>query len=185
MRRRWTGALDELIREALSEPRSRSNGVRARRQRAAEKYKPDKVRVLLVAEAPPAADDRYFYFEDVASHDWLFKGVVEVLLGRKPARSEKRACLRKLQEMGIFLIDLKLDPVDASPLQACVPDLLARCWALAPERIILIKATVFDAAYAPLRCAGLPVVNKRIYFPSSGRQGEFRRQFAEALKVDV
>jgi hypothetical protein len=159
--------------------------VRARRQRAAEKYKPDEIRILLVAEAPPTANDRYFYFEDVASHDWLFLGVVEVLLNYKSGRLEKQACLKKLQEIGIFLIDLKLDPVDGSPLQAYVPNLVARCRELASEKIILIKATVYDAAYIPLKSAGLPVVNKRVYFPSTGRQSEFREQFADALKADV
>ena len=159
--------------------------VRARRLRAAEKYKPDRVGVLLVAEAPPAADDRYFYFEDVASHDWLFLGVAEVLLGRKPARWEKPATLKALQGMGLFLIDLKLDPVDGSPLQQCVPDLMTRCRALEPERIILIKATVFDAAFGTLRAAGLPVINQRVHFPSTGQQGVFREQFARALDAEL
>lgn len=159
--------------------------LRARRKRAAEKYKPDRVRVLLVAEAPPASDDRYFYFDDVTSHDWLFRGVVEVLLRRKPARLEKPSVLKELQEMGVFLIDLKLDPVDGSPLQEYVPDLVTRCRAIAPERIILIKATVFDAAFSKLRAAGLPVANQRVYFPSTGRQTEFRKQFAAALEAPV
>ena len=159
--------------------------VRARRQVAAGKYRPDQVRLLLVGEAPPAADERYFYFEDVPSHDWLFLGVAEVLLGRKPPRAEKAACLTRLQGMGFFLIDLSLDPADNTPLRSFVPDLLARCRALAPKRIILIKATVFDVAYHPLRSAGHPVVNQRVYFPSTGRQLEFRDQFAAALGADV
>lgn len=57
------------------------------------------------------------------------------------------------------------------------------CKALAPERIILIKATVYDAAYRPLRVAGLPVIDKRVFFPSTGRQEDFRRQFGEALRA--
>jgi len=164
---------------------ARWSEVRARRQRAAEKYKPDRVRVLLVAEAPPAADDRYFYFEDVTSHDWLFMGVAEVLLGRRPARCEKRAVLKELQQAGVFLIDLKPDPADGSPLHNYVPDLVARCRALAPEKIILIKATVFDVAFSALRAAGLPVVDVRVYFPSTGRQGDFREQFARAVVADA
>ncbi len=157
--------------------------VRVRRQRSAEKYKPARVRVLLVAEAPPAADDRYFYFEDVTKHDWLFLGVAEVLLRGRPVRREKPASLKKLQEMGFFLIDLKPDPADGSPLQEYVPDLIARCRALAAERIILIKATVYDAAFSTMGAAGLPVINQRVYFPSTGRQREFREQFARALEA--
>lgn len=141
--------------------------------------------MLLVAEAPPAADDRYFYFEDVPSHDGLFLEVAKVVLGRKPARCEKATALATFREIGVFLIDLKLDPVDGSPLQSYVPDLVARCRALNPERIILIKATVFDVAYSALREAGLPVINQRVYFPSTGRQGEFREQFSRALDARV
>jgi hypothetical protein len=38
---------------------------RKRREEAAARYRPDSVDLLLVAEAPPSALDRYFYFEDV------------------------------------------------------------------------------------------------------------------------
>lgn len=89
--------------------------------------------------------------------------------------------LAELRNRGTFLIDLKLDPADGSDLAMYVPDLVTRCAALKPRRIVLIKAPVFDAAYRPLLAAGLPVVNKRVYFPSTGRQSEFKRQFAEAL----
>jgi hypothetical protein len=53
------------------------------------------------------------------------------------------------------------------------------------ERIILIKTTVFDAAYGALKSSGLPVVNRRIPFPSTGQQKRFREQFAEALGSEL
>jgi len=158
--------------------------IRGRRQAAAQKYRPNAVRLLLVAEAPPK-DNRYFYFEDVTAHDWLFREVSESLLGRKFAPSEKAEGLAKLRGLGVFLIDLKLDPVDGSSLQEYVPDLVRRCRDLNAERIILIKATVFDAAYGALKSAGLPVVNRRIPFPSTGQQRRFRERFAEALGSDL
>src|SRR5436190_24182687 len=34
-----------------------------RRQEAARKYRPKTIRLLLVAEAPPEEENRYFYFE--------------------------------------------------------------------------------------------------------------------------
>lgn len=64
---------------------SRPN-VRQRREVAAEKYRPAEIKLLLVAEAPPGAEERYFYFQDVTSNDWLFRGVVEVLLEKTPTR---------------------------------------------------------------------------------------------------
>jgi hypothetical protein len=42
-----------------------------RRAQAAKKYRPAFVKLLLVAEAPPSALDRYFYFEVVATQDSL------------------------------------------------------------------------------------------------------------------
>lgn len=81
----------------------------------------------------------------------------------------------------MFLVDLKLDPVDGSDLAEYVPDLLARCRALHPSSIVLIKKSVYDVAFKPLRDAGLPVVDQRIYFPASGRQKEFKQQFRAAL----
>ena len=155
--------------------------VRARRQAAADKYKPEGIRLLLVAEAPPVTSHRYFYFDQVTSHDFLFLSIAEVLLGRKLARTEKADGLTELKAMGVFLIDLKLDPMDGSPLSLCVPHLISRCGALNPEQIILIKTTVYDAAYEALAAAGLPVIKKRICFPSHSWQLKFREQFREAL----
>lgn len=151
------------------------------RRAAAERYRPDQVRLLLVAQAPPAADDRYFYFPDVASHDALFRSVARAILNTEPTRSNKASVLTELRDRGVFLIDLKPDPVDGSPLAPYVPGLLARIAELAPERIILIKTDVFDAAYPALAAAGLPVSKMRIPFPSSGRQKEFAVAFGRAL----
>ena len=117
----------------------------------------------------------------MTSDDWLFIGVAEVVLGQKPDRSDKAKVLAQLRDRGVFLIDLKQDPADGSGLKNHTPDLVSRCALLKPRRIILIKATVFDVAHGPLRAAGLPVVNKRVYFPSTGRQKDFRKQFTEAL----
>ena len=49
-----------------------------RRRRTAERYKPAEIDLLLVAEAPPGALDRYFYFEDVREQDGLFRYVCGV-----------------------------------------------------------------------------------------------------------
>ncbi|MBE5513769.1 Uncharacterised protein [Mycobacteroides abscessus subsp. abscessus] len=156
--------------------------VRQRRAAAAERYRPDRVRLLLVAQAPPDADDRYFYFTDVATQDSLFRSVARAILPHtEPTRDNKASLLAQLRDRGVFLIDLKPDPVDGSPLSPCVPALLARIAELAPERIILIKADVHDVAYPALAAASLPVSKVRIPFPSSGRQKEFAEAFGRAL----
>ncbi|MFO1113894.1 MAG: hypothetical protein U1E38_07135 [Rhodospirillales bacterium] len=162
--------------------RSNLRRVRDLREIAALKYRPEKIDLLLIAEAHPAEKSRYFYFEHVSSNDWLFVGIAEILLGERPSRTNKIYFLSKLKQLGVFLIDVKPDPVDGTDLSAHIPDLIGRCAALEPNHIILIKANVYDLAYLPLANAGFPIINKRIYFPSTGRQADFRKQFSEALE---
>lgn len=160
----------------------------ATRLAAAEKYRPRKVRLLLVAEAPPCDTDRYFNFEDVDRHDWLFRYVWEGLTGEKPERERKAEHLAELKRMGAFMIDLheaNISQPKLAQLSPEVPGLVKRCKALKPGRIVLIKSVVHDAAYAALREAGLPVVDARIPFPASGQQRKFLDLFREAVGEEL
>lgn len=139
--------------------------------------------LLIVAEAPPSALDRYFYFEDVKEQDSLFRYVARGVLGAEPTRGNKAELLTQLKERGVFLVDLKLEPVDGTPLVEHVPGLIERCRALSPRAIILVKATVYDAAFWPMKRADLPVVDERIPFPGSGQQRRFEQAFARALQA--
>jgi hypothetical protein len=159
---------------------------RDRRARAARRYQPDEIRTLLVGQAPPKAKpgepDRYFYYEDVHKHDDLFRGVARSVFGEYPERGAKPRLLAELCRRGVYLIDLKLDPIGVGPkLEQCVAGAIRRARSLRPARIILIKADVYDAAFHPMRDAGLPVIDERISFPGSGRQLEFDEQFTRAL----
>ena len=154
----------------------------ARRQRAALRFKPTRVKLLLVGKTPPEKLARYFYFPEVSEHDWLFRYVSKVMLGRNPGRANKVESLLEFQRRGAFFIDLKPDPLDNRTLASCAPSLLRRCQALRPERIILIKAAVYDSAYDALVRSELPVHDARVPFPSSGRQREFETEFRRALR---
>jgi hypothetical protein len=155
---------------------------RRRRQRAALKYRPDVIELLLVAEAPPTALERYFYFEDVPRQDSLFRYVARSILKVEPTRANKRELLGRLRDRGVFLIDLKPDPVDGGSLATEVPGLVRRIRRLDPERIIVIKSSVFDLVREPLGDAGLPIVDERVPFPGSGQQRRFETAFARALR---
>ena len=160
-----------------------ANEARGRREQAAAKYRPEVVELLLIAEAPPSALDRYFYFEDVARHDSLFGHVVRAVLGIEPSRSEKLSQLRRLADRGVFLIDLKPDPKKPGEnLAAYVLDLVSRATALHPRHVITIKADVCDLVQQPLRAAGLQVVDQRVPFPGSGQQRRFLEAMATALE---
>lgn len=156
------------------------------RQAAAAKYRPDRINLLLVAEAPPCTPGRYFYFEHVDRHDWLFRYVWEGLMGDKPDRSRKAEHLAALRDAGVCMIDLHEETVSRpslADLRPHVPGLLDRCGGLRPRRIALIKSSVYDAAFETLRAASLPVIDERIPFPASGQQKKFLDSFRRAAAV--
>lgn len=155
---------------------------RRRRDRATTKYRPAPVKLLVVAEAPPSALDRYFYFEVVPTQDSLFRYVARAILKAEPTRTNKAELLGRLRDRGVFLIDLWRDPVDTRSDPPDVAGLVRRVRQLAPERIIVIKTGVFDLVRGPLLEAGMPLVDERVPFPGSGQQRKFERAFARALR---
>lgn len=83
------------------------------------KYRPPRVRLLLIGESAPDprdAERRFFYAPTLAAADNLFRGVVEGLYGhrfpRGSAGCSKTAWLDRLREDGVFLIDLVPFPVN-------------------------------------------------------------------------
>jgi len=163
---------------------SPADAARERRRAAADRYRPDDVQLLLVAEAPPSALDRYFYFEDVLTHDSLFRYVVRGVLGETPNR-DKAPYLDELRARGVYLVHLCEDPFASrrEVVPGCVPGLVRRCRALAPRRVVLVGATTYDHAYDALDAAGLPVVDVRLPYPGSGQQRRFLEGFALALRL--
>ena len=171
-----------------------------RRKAARQKYRPKRIRCLLIAEAPPN-DDRYFYFEHVPESDWLFLGVMKALFPREfrgynrdPAWKAK--LLTDFQAGGFWLLDAVDEPLMGAPTETKRraeylrerSDLIRRIDGLQKKGdidlrtpIILIKANVYLAFFRPLGTAGYNVVDEQIPFPSSGRQVEFAVKFPHAL----
>lgn len=157
-----------------------------KRLNAAAKYKPASIKLLLVAEAPPCTEGRYFYFEDVDQHDWLFRYTWEGLMGEKPDRAQKAEHLAALRDAGVYMIDLHEENISQpslTELRPKVPGLLERCRSLKPRQIVLIKSSVYDAAFEPLREAKMPVIDERIPFPASGQQKKFLESFGRAAAI--
>lgn len=177
----------------------------ARRRRARERYKPTKLAVLFIAEAPPSSSSRYFYFDDVPDHDGLFVELLKAVYGddfrsyvgnRRPA--EKSSWLSRLQDDGFWLLDSTDKPLDGAPVGGKSRVRLLQARSDLPERLrelsvqgylsantplILIKATVYDAFFASLAGLGYNIIDKRIPFPGSGQQARFRKLFGEALDL--
>jgi hypothetical protein len=172
------------------------SAVRTKLNKARLKYKPTKIKYLLIAEAPPDSVERFFYYDNVHQHDYLFLGMAQALYpdlkdiflasGRNSAI--KNSILLKMKADGFYLLDLSDLPLSlmTGDLSSQLPKLIVKINKVADEhtKIILIKATVFDTAYEYLIQRGFRnVVNVRIPFPGQGGQKNFQIKFKEALKL--
>lgn len=169
------------------------NDLKRKLEDARLKYKPDKIEYLLIAEAPPDNIERFFYYEDVRKHDYLFLAIVEALypdqkekfLSSGRCSHMKELILCKLKTDGFYLLDLSELPIKFlnNDLSEQLPSLVKRINDVVDKQtnIILIKATVYDAAFLYLHDKGFNIVDIKIPFPSSGRQNEFQTKFREAL----
>ncbi|MBW3538453.1 hypothetical protein KY386_03090 [Candidatus Parcubacteria bacterium] len=180
-------------------------------QQLRERYKPEKVRILFVAEAPPENTERFFYYEDVPTQDALFVNLIRVLypeLDRKGGvneiRKQKPQLLERFKNDGYYLIDalespmsLKLTPKQRNKLINDRKSALAKEIKQiigsgpfnpeAPESgIVLIKATVYDAlADYLLLDEHLPVLNVmlKVPFPSHGNAKLFHDKLGHILRI--
>lgn len=160
---------------------------------ARNKYKPSRVRCLLLGEAPPSSLDRHFYFEDVKRQDSLFLEIMGVLYPEEKQQYlssgrdtfMKSELLQRFSEDGFLLLDLLEVPGEllAGSLADAIPSLLNRLQKIIDKQtpIIMIKADVYDTCYLPLTAEGYNVVPLRIPFPGSGQQRVFRGKFKTAL----
>ena len=172
--------------ETLSE-RNRGYYLRLRRE-----YEPENIRLVIVAESPPASG-KYFYDPTGSTKEPLFAAIT-LHLGLSP--STKEAGLLELQQRGWVLVDATYQPVDKLTKDAShdrdgviardYPLLLDDMASLMPNRsipVVLIKANVCRLLGPLLSKDGFNVLNggRDIYFPSHGRQTEFRNQFGAVL----
>ena len=162
------------------------------------RWKPEKVRLLLIAESAPddggdEANRRFFYDDDLTGRDGLFRQVVSVLFESPELKSgsgAKVSWLEKLRDRGVYLIDLASVPVNyhsradrAAALQRNIESTVTLVGELAPDGIVLIKKNVFEMLHEPLSKAGLLVLHDTpIPFPASGRQLQFRELFQAAVE---
>src|SRR3989475_5666382 len=133
---------------------------------ARNKYKPNRVNVLLIAESPPSSGG-YFYSETTIGKDHLFRETMKALKFwpvDRPMRKgcDKQSMLERFRSIGFFLIDTCELPVDKlQPRQRRVSTIQGastlpnRVRELNPIRILIVKKTVFKPARQSLIEAGL------------------------------
>lgn len=164
------------------------------------KYKPDEIKCLFIAEAPPKREsERFFYFENVRTQDSLFLELMKILYfkdtqGIEPivVRDRKEMFLTKFKSDGFYLIDSLDVPFDKlystskkiKLLREHQDALLQKVKSLIDEntRVILISASVYHANFNFLACHGIPILNTEfVDFPGSGGQKKFKQKIGRLI----
>jgi hypothetical protein len=179
---------------------------------ASRKYRPQAIKVLFIAEAPPAIRfERFFYFARVNEADTLFLEMMKVLYpidtgfveyedSRKPefdakrVRWQKTELLDKFKRDGFYLIDASEQPMpeDADTttkkhiIRSALPELRRKTRELSNEgdtRVILIGAPTYSICAEALRKDGVRVLNvEMINSPARGGQKLFRLKLGMVLR---
>ena len=155
------------------------------------RFEPTSVALVIVAKSPPISG-KYFYDPDGKVSEPLFSALMKQL-SIEP--ETKFRGLTEFQRQGWALVDATYDPVNAHDkrgrdlvidrgypeLCSDLTRLLATRWSKVP--LVLIKANVCKLLDPRLEKDGFNVLNKGriVYFPSSGRQRDFDRQFREIV----
>ena len=169
-------------------------------QQARAKYTPDRIKLILITEAPPPFDrNRYFYFERVRRGDSFFLELIKVLFPEevaafdtiKQVRAEKAYFLERLQEEGYLLLHAHDEPLPGTTAAARaqtyrdnLSQLMATLLKLGSPRtpIVLVSAVVFRAIGSDLRGSGFNLIHDQlIEYPNSGQQLNFRRKLKPLL----
>ena len=164
------------------------------REAARNKYRPEKINVLFVAEAPPAELDRFFYFENVSEGDYLYLETMKVVFGNVDIidlRQRKVEFLEGFKENGFFLLDAVNKPIPQSTSSYERRD---RVWSernhlvemmrkLVDSRtdVVLIKSTVFGIRDFLIKSDFHVINDEAIEFPSNGHQGQYRQKLSRWL----
>ncbi len=178
---------------------------------AIELYRPSRIRLLFVAEAPPAYRfHRFFYFTDVRRMDTLFLEMMKALYpvevgyhqgnflpGYSAAamRRRKTELLARFRADGFYLIDGHELPMPEGAtsrekvnlMRASLSHLSVKIRQLSmnqPMPVVLIGKVTYMVCAAALREQGFPVRNSAaIDHPARGGQRRFREGLAQTIGV--
>ncbi len=160
------------------------------------KYRPRKVRFLLIAESPPSSGG-FFYFETTIGKDHLFRETMKALKSwpeDEPMHGgvDKRSMLLHFQSMGFYLLDTCVSPVDKmrpndrrKTVLSQTPRLVNDVIKANPSHIFIVKSSIFHPVSLALRESSMRsrVLNTGpVPFPNHGRQRIYRSMLRRALR---
>jgi hypothetical protein len=180
-------------------------------EEASRKYRPRPIRLLFIAEAPPALESgRFFYLTSLTTGDTLFLEMMKVLyptdtgfaeredhqksnFDAKRIRQRKKELLEKFKRDGFYLIDASEQPMpkDADAaiktriIRTALPALREKVRKLCGDRdvpVILIGGVTYSVCAAALRDDQVHILNDgMIDHPARGGQKRFRRKLRKVI----
>jgi putative transcriptional regulator len=146
------------------------------------RYRPAKIKVLFVGEAPPAGGT-FFY----AGNSQMYRHLRETLQSRL---GDPHDFLQAFKDRGYFLDDLVLEPFDQIPakkrapiLRQNVPLLAQRMTRYQPEIVVTLLKRIGPYVEDAISQARADVKHYCVPFPGVGQQGNFRREMAEIVPL--
>lgn len=161
---------------------------------AREKYRPEQVNVVFIAEAPPCTEGQFFYFENVQKHDNLFLYLVRAVFPDlnqfdvKQLRAMKPELLIRFKNAGYFLEDSVLESIPKGStnsvkeklIRSNQQALISRLESYKNSAIVLLSSLVFKCNYEILNQHGFTILNHSpIPFPGNGQQNKFKEEIAK------
>jgi hypothetical protein len=152
------------------------------RERSRRQYRPRRVRILFVGEAPPASG-RFFYHADSG----LYRAIRDTFVTAFPSlRSSKGKFLETFRAMGCYLLDLCGEPVDQMNLhlRRCIclegeARLARRLRKLRPMMIVTVVRSIGSNVRRAEAAAGWCGLHLELPYP--GRWHHFRMTFRRKL----
>ena len=159
---------------------------------ARHKYRPEKVKYLLIGQAPPSNEDAYFYFENVPQGDSMFLEVMKVIqprqttlyLNSKRDSFKKAYLLKEFKREGFYMMDLCNGPSDnrTSIFKEEWGELVNNGAIDEATKIIPLFTRVYDFLLENMYDTSM-LIKIRISGPGSGQQKVFNTQFRQALEL--
>ena len=165
-----------------------------------ENYLPNRIKVLFIAEAKPDTDDRFFYYHKVMTHDHLYLHLMYALYDKTKddtqyLRNHKTEFLNRFKQDGFYLVDAvdeiksgTSSPTRTKAIRTNAANKLAEIRELISKhgdlntKIVLIKATVFDALYDLMKDEFNVVNDFKVNFPSTGNETKFLQQMKKVVE---
>jgi hypothetical protein len=170
-----------------------------------QKYRPEHIKVLLIAESPPPSREvqssRQFYWsERVRREDRLFVNTIRALypetaeVAEAELEAHKAAWLRRFADDGWYMTEALeqsqahevTKPERQERIREALPRLVERVRALAAAetKLLLIKSNVYEVAAGPLREAGFTVLNEGLLdYPGRFNQRAFREKLKKYAEL--